>query len=95
VNYPPANVSTQADDFHGEIVADPYRTLGEVPGHTLKFGAAVQAARQGRAPILVRVETAAGHSAGRPGSKAVAEAADMLAFLESALSEKPLEIRGR
>jgi prolyl oligopeptidase len=66
-----------------------------VPGHTLKFGAALQAAQQGQAPILVRVETAAGHSAGKPGSKAVAEAADMLAFLESALSEKPLEIRGR
>jgi prolyl oligopeptidase len=66
-----------------------------VPGHTLKFGAALQAAQQGPAPILVRVETAAGHSAGKPGSKAVAEAADMLAFLESALSEKPPEIPER
>jgi prolyl oligopeptidase len=57
-----------------------------VPGHSYKFAAALQAAQRGDAPILLRVETSAGHSsAGKPTAKAIAEAADRLAFLEGAL----------
>jgi prolyl oligopeptidase len=52
-----------------------------VPSHTLKFGAALQAAQTGRAPVLVRVYAGTGH--GSPAaSAAVAEQADCLAFLE-------------
>jgi prolyl oligopeptidase len=57
-----------------------------VPGHSFKFAAALQAAQGGDAPVLIRVETAAGHGAGKPVSKVVAESADVLAFLELALS---------
>ena len=56
-----------------------------VPGHTLKFGAALQAAQTGTAPILIRVGTGAGHGHGKPTSAAVAEQADCLAFLQAAL----------
>ncbi len=56
-----------------------------VPGHSFKFAAALQAAQGGPAPILVRVETAAGHGQGKPTSKQIAEQADFLAFLELAL----------
>jgi prolyl oligopeptidase len=56
-----------------------------VPGHSFKFAAALQAAQSGDAPVLIRVETAAGHGAGKPVAKVVAEAADMLAFLRLAL----------
>jgi prolyl oligopeptidase len=52
-----------------------------VPGHSFKFTAALQAAQGGEAPVLIRVETAAGHGAGKPVSKVVAESADVLAFL--------------
>ncbi len=52
-----------------------------VPGHSLKFGAALQAAQAGDAPVLVRVDTDAGHGAGKPVSKLIAERADVLAFL--------------
>jgi prolyl oligopeptidase len=56
-----------------------------VPGHSYKFAAALQATQRGDAPILLRVETSAGHSsAGKPTAKAIAEAADRLAFLEGA-----------
>jgi hypothetical protein len=52
----------------------------------IPFAAALQAAQQGHAPILLRVETSAGHSAaGKPTAKAIAEAADRLAFLDGAL----------
>jgi prolyl oligopeptidase len=56
-----------------------------VPGHSFKFAAALQAAQGGDAPILIRVETSAGHGLGKPTSKSVAERADMLAFIEAAL----------
>jgi prolyl oligopeptidase len=59
-----------------------------VPGHSLKFAAALQAAVAGdpaAGPVLLRVETSAGHGAGKPTSKLIAERADFLAFLEAAL----------
>ena len=43
-----------------------------VPGHSFKFAAALQAAQGGEQPILIRVDTAAGHGAGKPTAKAVA-----------------------
>ncbi len=52
-----------------------------VPGHSFKFAAALQAAQAGPAPTLIRVETKAGHGAGKPTSKAIEERADMFAFL--------------
>jgi prolyl oligopeptidase len=56
-----------------------------VPGHSFKFAAALQAAQGGDAPVLVRVETSAGHGLGRPLAKVIDEAADVLAFLRLAL----------
>lgn len=56
-----------------------------LPGHSYKFAAALQAAQAGTAPILLRVETAAGHGAGKPVQKLVDEAADRLAFLFATL----------
>jgi prolyl oligopeptidase len=56
-----------------------------VPGHSLKFAATLQAAQTGCAPILLRVDAAAGHGHGKPTGQAIAEAADRLAFIDSAL----------
>jgi prolyl oligopeptidase len=56
-----------------------------VPGHTLKFAATLQQAQGGDAPILLRVETAAGHGLGKPTDKQIAERTDFLCFLEAAL----------
>ncbi len=53
-----------------------------VPGHSLKFAATLQSAQACEAPVLLRVETAAGHGAGKPISKLIAENADRLAFVE-------------
>lgn len=52
-----------------------------VPMHSFKFAAALQAAQSGSAPILLRVETRAGHGAGTPTSKRIDLAADKWAFL--------------
>lgn len=52
-----------------------------VPGHSFKYAAALQAAQAGPAPVLIRVETAAGHGGGKPTGKAIDEAADVYAFI--------------
>ena len=67
--YPPTLVTT-AD--HDDRV---------VPGHSFKFAAALQAAQAGPAPILIRIETKAGHGAGKPTSKVLDEIADRWGFL--------------
>jgi len=71
--YPPTMVTT-AD--HDDRV---------VPGHSFKFAARLQAAQAGPAPILIRIETKAGHGAGKPTSKIIEETADQWAFLVEVL----------
>ena len=56
-----------------------------VPAHSHKFTATLQAAQGGAAPILTRIETDAGHGAGKPTDKAIAERADVFAFLVKVL----------
>ncbi len=67
--YPPTMIAT-AD--HDDRV---------VPGHSFKFAATMQADQAGPAPVLIRVETKAGHGAGKPISKIIEEASDEWAFV--------------
>ena len=60
-----------------------------VPGHTFKFVATMQAAQACANPILVRIETKAGHGAGKPTTKQIDEAADRFAFLVRELHMRP------
>lgn len=55
------------------------------PAHSFKYAAALQHAQAGDAPILIRIETRAGHGGGKPTSKRLDESADLLAFLIKAL----------
>ncbi|HSE42441.1 MAG TPA: prolyl oligopeptidase family serine peptidase, partial [Acidobacteriota bacterium] len=73
-SYPPTFITT-AD--HDDRV---------VPGHSFKFAAALQAAQAGDEPILIRIETKAGHGAGKPISKIIEQAGDELTFLTAALN---------
>jgi prolyl oligopeptidase len=57
-----------------------------VPGHSFKFAATIQAAQAGPAPILIRIETRAGHGAGKPISKIIEERSDVLGFIARALN---------
>jgi prolyl oligopeptidase len=66
----PATLITTAD--HDDRV---------VPAHSFKFAAALQAAHQGANPVLIRIETKAGHGAGKPTTKLIEEQADRWAFL--------------
>lgn len=55
------------------------------PAHSFKFAAALQAAQAGDKPVLIRIETKAGHGAGKPTSKMIEELADEWAFLVRSL----------
>lgn len=70
----PATLITTAD--HDDRV---------VPAHSFKFAAALQEAHRGDRPVLIRIETKAGHGAGKPTTKRIEEAADQLAFLTAVL----------
>jgi prolyl oligopeptidase len=52
-----------------------------VPAHSFKFAARMQECQAGERPVLIRIETQAGHGAGKPTSKLIEESADQLAFL--------------
>lgn len=70
----PATLITTAD--HDDRV---------VPAHSFKFAAALQAAQGGSQPILIRIDTKAGHGAGKPTAKLIEETADRWAFLVQVL----------
>ncbi len=74
----PATLVTTAD--HDDRV---------VPSHSFKFAAALQAAHVGDNPVLIRVETRAGHGAGKPTTKVIEETADKWAFLIRVLNFEP------
>jgi prolyl oligopeptidase len=52
-----------------------------VPAHSFKFAATLQSAQAGPAPVLVRIETKAGHGAGKSTEKQIEERADIFGFL--------------
>lgn len=52
-----------------------------VPAHSFKFISALQAAQSVDKPVLIRIETKAGHGAGKPMAKIIEEIADQFAFL--------------
>lgn len=56
-----------------------------VPAHSFKYAAALQAADTGPAPKLIRIDTDAGHGAGKPTRKIIEERSDMLAFIAHSL----------
>jgi prolyl oligopeptidase len=76
--YPPTLVTTADTDDR------------VVPGHSFKFAARLQEAQGCDNPTLIRIETSAGHGAGKPTQKRVEEAVDVWAFAAHALG---MEIR--
>ena len=79
VNYP-ATLITTAD--HDDRV---------VPAHSFKFAAHLQAKYKGNNPVLIRIETKAGHGAGTPVSKSIEQYADLWAFTLCNMGIKSIE----
>jgi len=60
-----------------------------VPAHSFKFAATLQEKNSGKNPVLIRIETKAGHGAGTPVSKIIDEVADQWAFMFYNMDVKP------
>lgn len=75
----PATLVTTAD--HDDRV---------VPAHSFKFAATLQQMNNGTNPTLIRIESKAGHGAGKPTGKVIEEAADIWSFIMVNLGMKPI-----
>jgi prolyl oligopeptidase len=75
----PATLITTAD--HDDRV---------VPAHSFKFAAALQEMHRGNNPVLIRIETKAGHGAGKPTSKQIEEVADIYSFAWQSMGFTPV-----
>lgn len=73
----PATMVTTAD--HDDRV---------VPAHSFKFAAALQECQGGKAPVLIRIDSKAGHGGGKPLSKQMEETADIYGFIMYQLGMK-------
>ena len=73
----PATMITTAD--HDDRV---------VPAHSFKFASELQHNHQGSNPVVIRVETSAGHGAGKPTDKVIDEFADLLSFMYYNMDEE-------
>lgn len=76
----PATLVTTAD--HDDRV---------VPAHSFKFAATLQEKQACNNPVLIRIETKAGHGAGKPTAKIIDEATDMYSFLFYNMGIKPIK----
>jgi prolyl oligopeptidase len=79
--YSPLHNVVEGKDYPPTLVTTADTDDRVVPGHSRKFVATLQALAGKKNPYFIRVETKAGHGAGKPTSKRIEEAADMYAFL--------------
>ena len=79
-NYSPVHSVKSGTKYPATLVTTGDHDDRVVPAHSFKFAAELQAKQAGDSPVMIRIETNAGHGAGKPLSKRIAEAADVQAF---------------
>lgn len=87
--YSPVHNTKSGTEYPATLIMTADHDDRVVPSHSFKFAAALQAAQGGAEPVMIRVETKAGHGAGTPISMLVEEKADMMAFLAEHLQLTP------
>jgi prolyl oligopeptidase len=88
IRYSPLHNLTPGTRYPATLITTGDHDDRVVPAHSFKFAAALQAVQSGPAPVLIRIETEAGHGAGKPTDKLIAERADVFAFLVKVLGMK-------
>ena len=86
IKYSPLH-NIQPADYPATMVTTADHDDRVVPAHSFKFGSELQHQHTGDDPILIRVETSAGHGAGKPTSKIIDEYADILSFMYFNMNE--------
>jgi prolyl oligopeptidase len=79
--YSPLHNLKPGTDYPATLITTADHDDRVVPAHSFKFAAALQEAHTGPDPVLIRIETKAGHGAGKPMTKVIEEVSDKWAFL--------------
>lgn len=80
LDYSPVHNVKEGVEYPATLVTTGDHDDRVVPAHSFKFAAELQAKQEGTNPVLIRIETDAGHGAGTPVSKIIAQRADIFAF---------------
>lgn len=86
--YSPLHNLKSGTNYPATLITTADRDDRVVPAHSFKFAAALQASHIGDRPVLIRIETKAGHGAGKPTTKIIEEISDRWAFLKSILQRE-------
>lgn len=86
--YSPLHNIKQSTKYPATLITTADHDDRVVPAHSFKYAATLQAAQSGPAPVLIRIETKAGHGAGKPTAKLIEEAGDKWAFVMENLEMK-------
>jgi prolyl oligopeptidase len=79
--YSPLHNLKPGTDYPATLITTADHDDRVVPAHSFKFAAALQETHAGPDPVLIRIETKAGHGAGKPMAKVIEEVSDKWAFL--------------
>ena len=83
------NISNDGTPYPAILVTTADHDDRVVPAHSFKYAAALQAADTGDAPKLIRIDSKAGHGAGKPVAKVVDEYTDLYSFIYHNLGITP------
>jgi len=81
IKYSPLHNIKTGVDYPATLITTADHDDRVVPAHSFKFAAALQEKYKGKNPILIRIETKAGHGAGKPTTKMIEEASDIWSFV--------------
>lgn len=81
MTYSPYHNIKSGVDYPAVIVSTADTDDRVVPGHSFKYISALQAAKTGNKPKIIRIESRAGHGSGKPTDKLIEEYSDIYAFL--------------
>jgi len=85
-SYSPVHNVKSGTEYPATLIATADDDNRVAPAHSYKFGAALQAAQAGRAPILLRIDSQVGHGDGKPMNKLIDEQVDILSFFAKTLA---------
>jgi len=79
-NYSPVHNVKKGTSYPATLITTGDHDDRVVPAHSFKFAAELQDKQEGEKPVLIRIETQAGHGAGTPVSKTIDQYADIFSF---------------
>lgn len=94
LNYSPLhNIKNDGTKYPAIMVTTADHDDRVVPAHSFKYAATLQQSNTGDAPKLIRIDSKAGHGAGKPVGKVIDEYADIYSFIFKNLGIEPIEYK--